>query len=277
MADSRKSYPRGHWLKSEDPNEAMRAYTAQQRLAYSRVKNAFVRELLGDLSGKRVLDYGCGAGFFSVYAAEAGADQVVAVDAEETAVRTARAFARSRGVERVCTFLHREGFPRELADGRMDVVLMKDVIEHVPDDQALLNAAAEALVPGGRLVLSTQNALSLNYLLQGAYHRLWLGNKDWCGWDPTHLRFYTPMSLGQRLEAAGLRAAAWRSVYLIPYHWPGIPGSRRRIIRVNALSWIDRMLGGVFPYNRVGWNIIVGAETSPLVSRRLEMAELSGV
>lgn len=277
MADDRKSYPPEHWLKSEDPSEALHAFANQQRLAYSRIKNAFVRELLGDLSGKRVLDYGCGAGYFSVYAAEAGAGHVVAVDAEETAVRTARALAQSRGVERVCTFLHREGFPRELAEGRMDVILMKDVIEHVVDDQGLLNAAADALVPGGRLVLSTQNSLSLNYLLQGAYHRLWKGNKEWYGWDPTHVRFYTPMSLGEKLATAGLRAAAWRSVYLIPYHWPGIPGSPRRIIRVNALSWIDRMLGGVFPYNRVGWNIIVGAETSPLVPKRFAVAALSGM
>lgn len=269
---NRKSYPPHHWLRSDDPEEVLSAYENQQRLAYSRVKNAFVRELLGDLSGKRILDYGCGTGFFAVYAAEAGAGQVVAIDAEESAVRTARAVAQMRGVGSLCTFLHRDEFPQEFSDGRMDLVLMKDVIEHVKDDQALLNAAAAALVPGGRLVLSTQNSLSLNYLIQGTYHRLWMGNQEWFGWDPTHLRFYTPMSLSAKLTAAGLRPLAWRSVYLIPYHWPGIPGARRQIIRVTPLSWIDRMLGGIFPYNRIGWNIIVGAETAPFVSKRVTVA-----
>lgn len=277
MADRRKSYPSDHWLKSNDADRAIAACMAQQSLAYSRTKNAFVRELLGDLAGKRVLDYGCGPGFFTIYAAEAGAGEVIAVDAEETALSAARAFARAQGVERVCTFLRSDGFPRTLMNGRMDVILMKDVIEHVPDDEALLHAAADALVPSGLLVLSTQNALSLNYLIQGTYHRHWLKDRDWYGWDPTHLRFYTPMSLKRKLIDAGFSASAWRSVYLVPYHWPGIPGSRRRIIRVNALSRIDAMLGAVFPYNRLGWNIIVRAETSPLVPKRLAVAPMPGL
>ncbi len=49
---------------------------------------------MGDLKGKRVIDYGCGAGFFSVYAAQSGAAKVVGVDAEESALATARHFAR---------------------------------------------------------------------------------------------------------------------------------------------------------------------------------------
>ncbi len=148
------------------------------------------------------------------------------------------------------------------------MILMKDVIEHVPDDQALLYAAADAVVPAGKLVLSTQNALSLNYLFQGTYHRNWLGEKDWFGWDPTHIRFYTPMGLDGKLKEAGFSAASWRSVYLIPYKLPGIPGSGKQFLRIDALSWVDRRLGSIFPYNRLGWNIIVSALASPLVMGR---------
>jgi 2-polyprenyl-6-hydroxyphenyl methylase / 3-demethylubiquinone-9 3-methyltransferase len=263
-----KTYPDDHWLKSQDPEKALQAYLEQQNKAYSRVKNAFIRELMGDLNGKRVIDYGCGAGFFSVYAAQSGAAKVVGVDAEESALATARHFARTQDVAHVCSFVQSEQFPSCLGRNVFDVILMKDVIEHVPDDQALLYAAAEAIVPGGKLILSTQNALSLNYLLQGTYHRNWLGDKDWYGWDTTHVRFYTPMGLDGKLKEAGFRSASWRSVYLIPYKLPGIPGSGKQFLRLDALSWVDRRLGSIFPYNRLGWNIIVSALASPLVPER---------
>jgi 2-polyprenyl-6-hydroxyphenyl methylase / 3-demethylubiquinone-9 3-methyltransferase len=141
---------------------------------------------------------------------------------------------------------------------------MKDVIEHVPDDLTLLHKAASALVPGGVLVLSTQNLLSLNYFLEGTFQKLVRGNKEWYGWDETHLRFYTSMSLNKKLKEAGFSNTSWRSVYLIPYKFPAV-GNSGKLLRFDALSYIDGMLGGLFPFNRLGWNIIVRARTSPLV------------
>ncbi len=93
----RKTYPDDHWLRSHDPEKALAAYLDQQSKAYSRAKNAFILELLGDLKGKRFLDYGCGAGMFTVHAALEGAAEVVGVDAEDTALSTAVHFARQEG------------------------------------------------------------------------------------------------------------------------------------------------------------------------------------
>jgi len=61
------------------------------------------------------------------------------------------------------------------------VVLLKDVLEHVLNDQELLNAAAGVSAPGGRMVLSALNALSLNYVIEGTFHRLFRREKKWCG------------------------------------------------------------------------------------------------
>jgi 2-polyprenyl-6-hydroxyphenyl methylase / 3-demethylubiquinone-9 3-methyltransferase len=271
----RKKYPDDHWLRSHDPEKALAAYLDQQSKAYSRAKNAFILELLGDLRGKRFLDYGCGAGMFTVHAALEGASEVVGVDAEETALSTAVHFARQEGVHHLCRFIHSEEFPSFSSGGRFDVILIKDVIEHVPDDQGLLEDAAAAVVPGGQIILSTQNSLSLNYLLQGTYHRVLRKDKEWFGWDETHLRFYTPMSLQKKLQTAGFQSFAWRSVYLIPYKLPPLPSSDKKFVRLNALSWIDKKLGGIFPYNRLGWNIIVKAEASRRVAQRAPLAPLA--
>jgi len=273
MDSGRKLYPEDHWLRSGDTERALEAYLEQQSKAYSRIKNAFVSELLGDLRGKRFLDYGCGGGLFTVYAAKQGAAEVVGVDAEETAVETARYYARTEKVGPICRFLVSEEFPAVFSANRFDVILMKDVIEHVPDDEGLLRRVANAIAPRGRLVLSTQNSLSLNFLIQGTYNRVLLGNKNWLGWDETHLRFYTSMSLSEKLNSAGFTARDWRSVYLIPYKLPPVPGSKKKFTRIDVLSRIDWLLGGVFPYNRLGWNIIVKAEASGLVTQRLSLSD----
>ena len=271
MSAERKSYPDDHWLMNSDPVKVLESYMDQQSKAYSKIKNAFIRELAGDLRGKRVLDYGCGAGLFTAYAASQGARSVVAVDAEETALAAARLLVDREGVSSVCSFVRSDHFPRFAETTRFDLVLLKDIIEHVDDDESLIAAAVAALIPGGKLVLSTQNALSLNYLIEGSYNRLWLGRRDWMGWDPTHVRFYTPMNLGRKLRRAGLRSFSWRSVYLIPHRLPGLPGTGRQFLRLDALTLVDRMLGSIFPYNRLGWNVLVRAHASPLVPSRIRV------
>ncbi len=259
MIADRKQYPPDHWLMSTDAERSLATYLEQQSKVYSRIKNAYVRGLVGDLRGLRVLDYGCGGGMFVVHAASVGAAEVWGVDAEPTVLETARHFARTRGVESVCRFAASDRFPELPESRRFHVIVMKDVLEHVADDLELLTAAARALVPGGRLVVSTQNCLSLNYLLEGFYERIIRRNRDWCGWDPTHLRFYTPMSLESRLRKAGFVVDQWRSVYLIPYKIPLPKESGRQFLRIDGLSWVDRLLGRVFPYSRMGWNILASA------------------
>jgi 2-polyprenyl-6-hydroxyphenyl methylase / 3-demethylubiquinone-9 3-methyltransferase len=261
MTADRKHYPADHWLKSADVEKALKAYLDQQSKVYSRIKNSYVQDLAGDLRGKRVLDYGCGGGMFVVSAALAGASEVWAVDAEKTVLDTARHFAQIKDVEPSCRFVVSPCFPALPSSIRFDVIVMKDVLEHVPDDRGLLEAAAGSLVPGGKLVVSTQNALSLNYLLEGGYEKLVLGNRAWCGWDSTHLRFYTPMNLANKLHNAGFVCDLWRSVYIVPYKFRLPRGAKKQFLRVDGLGWIDRLLGRVFPYNRLGWNIMVRACT----------------
>jgi len=267
-------YPEDHWLRSYDSEKALDFYLEQQSKAYSRVKNDFVTELLGDLKGKRVIDYGCGAGFFCVHAAKAGAVEVVGVDVEDSVLSTARYFAEREGVSRQCVFVRSSGFPSFAFKRGFDVILMKDVIEHASDDHILLEAASRILTPGGILVISTQNSLSINYVIQGTYHRVLRGDKKWFGWDETHLRFYTPVGLAKKLRKVGLECEAWRSVYLVPYKIPRIGTSDKKFYRLDALSWIDRTLGGVFPYNRLGWNVIVRARASRLVKTKIRFGPI---
>lgn len=212
--------------------------------------------MIGDLRGKNFLDYGCGAGLFAVHAARACARRVVGVDAEPAVLGTASYFAGKEGVADRCAWISSERFSDLDSGMRFDVILLKDVIEHVEDDEALLVSARKRLAPGGRLILSTQNALSLNYLTEGVYRRYLRGDKTWFGWDETHLRFYTFFDLRKKMRRAGWNPLAWRSNYLVPHKFPRKRGGFRRF---ESLTRIDLLLGGRFPWNRLGWNLIVKA------------------
>jgi 2-polyprenyl-6-hydroxyphenyl methylase/3-demethylubiquinone-9 3-methyltransferase len=256
-------YAPAHWLRHGRTSEALQAYLDQQAKAYSRVKNHFVGQLLGNLAGQDFLDYGCGGGYFLGWALRNGAARAVGVDAEPGALDIARMLLHGQGLDRGWELLLNETFPQFPADAKFGVILLKDVLEHVPDDLQLLRQAARCLAPGGHLVLASQNSLSLNFLLEGGYRRWLRGQKHWMGWDPTHLRFYTPGRLRRLLARAGLRACQWRSSYLLPHKLPPLPWRPGRYTRIESLTRLDLLWGNVFPFSRLGWCLMVKARIKP--------------
>jgi 2-polyprenyl-6-hydroxyphenyl methylase/3-demethylubiquinone-9 3-methyltransferase len=258
LAHGRLRYDSAHWAREKDQQRALQQYLALGDKAYNRTKFNLFASLAGELKGKRILDYGGGAGILAIPYAKAGAD-VVVVDAERNALQTAEFYAQREGVEDRITLVHSEGFPQFLKKERFDIVLAKDIIEHIPEDEAFVSDLAACQDPGGVLILSTHNSRSLNYAIEGSYQRFWLGNKGWCGWDPTHVRFYNAPALRRILRGAGYRPNRWASAFLVPYNLPSWFFLLRRSIELPSLSRLDLTLGRVFPFNRLGWNVIVRA------------------
>ena len=110
-----------------------------------------VLALLGDVAGMRVLDAGCGPGFYAEALAEAGAS-VTAFDASPDLVRRARLRVGSRADVRLWDLEQPLSW---LSDDRFDLAVMALVIHHVRDRSQALSELHRVLRPGGRLVLST--------------------------------------------------------------------------------------------------------------------------
>lgn len=256
---SELSYPSEHWANEPDPASALaKAETTGVPIINKVETEIFLSLLPGDLSGLRVLDYGCGCGGVSVLCAQRGA-MVTGIDASQCAVQAARLLASREGVEQRCRFHVGTQLLDSEKRSEFNIIMAKDVIEHLHDDAEWLEAVADSLKPNGRLVLSTQNKWSLTYLLEGSYHRLWLGKRDWMGWDPTHVRFYTPKSITHLLKASGFTVERWASMYIVPYdilHWATL---LRLNSTLSSLRYVDYLLGGVFPFSRLGWVIMVRA------------------
>ncbi|MBU4519491.1 MAG: bifunctional 2-polyprenyl-6-hydroxyphenol methylase/3-demethylubiquinol 3-O-methyltransferase UbiG [Gammaproteobacteria bacterium] len=128
---------------------------------------------LASLSGKKVLDVGCGGGILSDSMARKGA-QVTGIDLSTKALRVAQLHALEAGTAGVS---YREVSAEALAaeqPASFDVVTCMEMLEHVPDPASVVRACAELVKPGGWVFFSTinRNPKSFLFAIVGAEYLL---------------------------------------------------------------------------------------------------------
>lgn len=125
------------------------------------------------LSGKRVLDVGCGGGILADAMARHGAE-VLGIDLATKALKVAQLHAleaQTKGVE------YREISAEALAaeePGSFDVVTCMEMLEHVPDPSLVVQACSQLVKPGGHVFFSTinRNAKAFLFAIVGAEYVL---------------------------------------------------------------------------------------------------------
>ena len=121
----------------------------------------FIDEAVG-LNGKRVLDVGCGGGILSESMAEKGAD-VVAIDLGEKALKVAKLHQLESGSKVDYQLIAVETLASQ-QPASFDVVTCMEMLEHVPDPAAIIDACAKLVKPGGSVFFSTINRNPKAYL-----------------------------------------------------------------------------------------------------------------
>jgi SAM-dependent methyltransferase len=158
---------------------------------------AFIRR---HRDGGRLLDVGCAYGFFlqeakphfEVSGIELAED--AAASCRRAGLNVASGIADAATLQRL---------------GPMDVIVLLDVIEHLPDPRATLRLCAGHLRPGGIIVLTTGDFSSLYARLAGTHWRLMT--------PPQHLWFFTPDSM------RGLAGALGLTVESLDHPWKLVP------------------------------------------------------
>jgi SAM-dependent methyltransferase len=112
-----------------------------------------------DLTGKRVLDVGCGRGELCILMAQLDAAEVVGVELSEQGAELARATLRRADGDLPVEFRSYGGDLHELGAERFDAVVSKDSFEHYgaypgsPTADEMVRDMASLLVDGGLLVI----------------------------------------------------------------------------------------------------------------------------
>ncbi len=172
------------------------------RPPYMRARLDFLLERVP--AGARVLDVGCGEGWFTAALGEANRE-AVGIDVAEEPLRRARTREPGLDLRRVPA----EGAWPSLPDVSFDAVWAGEVIEHVADTASWLSEVRRVLRSGGALVLSTPAHELLTRLALGLSGRAFAAH-----FDPRsdHLRFYTRRTLVALLEDFGFERIQTRAV-----------------------------------------------------------------
>jgi 2-polyprenyl-6-hydroxyphenyl methylase/3-demethylubiquinone-9 3-methyltransferase len=156
---------------------------------------------MAGLAGKPVIDVGCGGGLLTEAMAMRGA-QVTGIDMGKAPLSVARLHLHESGL----TVEYRKATAEQMADelpGRFDVVTCMEMLEHVPDPAATIQALAQLVTEQGNVFLSTINRNPKAYLFAviGAEYLLRLlprGTHDYA-------RFIKPSEMEAWARKAGLQ------------------------------------------------------------------------
>jgi 2-polyprenyl-6-hydroxyphenyl methylase / 3-demethylubiquinone-9 3-methyltransferase len=151
----------------------------------------------------RVLDIGCGRGFYlPLYAALNATATGVELDP------VPRAMAEQRARETGATILAAQAEALPFPDASFEAVVMSEILEHLDEPVAALTEARRVLVPGGLLLVTVPHADypffwdPLNFTLEALFGRK-IRKGPFAGIWANHVRLYRPTDLRASVEKAG--------------------------------------------------------------------------
>jgi SAM-dependent methyltransferase len=173
--------------------------------AYWKWCDARLLPLLAGLpKSAKILELGCGPGYFLEYMRNRGYSDSRGIDISEEQVALAREKRLAAEVDDVFAAL-------DAAAGALDAVVGIDLLEHFSKDEGLrlCDAIRRGLRPGGRVIFRTPNgsALLAGPIVYG---------------DLTHMAIYNESSLGQLLAFAGYERISFHETGPIPKNVFGV-------------------------------------------------------
>ncbi len=166
----------------------------------------------GGLTGKSILDVGCGGGILAEAMALQGG-VVTGVDMGREPLQVARLHALEQGVEVKYQLSTAEALAESMPE-HFEIVTCMEMLEHVPDPASVVNACARLCKPGGDLFFSTINRNAKSWLLMilGAEYLMRMVPKG----THKHGKFIRPAELSCYAERAGLQLKQMRGVIYNP-------------------------------------------------------------
>jgi 2-polyprenyl-3-methyl-5-hydroxy-6-metoxy-1,4-benzoquinol methylase len=121
---------------------------------YSKIAKRRYRRILPEKKDAAIADAGCGAGHFLYFLQKEGYFDLIGIDSSEEQL----AVARKAGIHNLLRADLFEYLPK--CGRSFDMIIANDIIEHLNKDETIrfLDLVYGALLPGGRVLVSTLNA-----------------------------------------------------------------------------------------------------------------------
>lgn len=179
-------------------------------------RRRLIREALGARPGERILDVGCGPGFYVAELLEDVGAEGFIVGVDRSPQMLALAGSRTEGHGNV--ELHEaDAKSLPVADGSFDAAVSVQVLEYVPDIAAALAEVHRALRPGGRAVLWDVDWATVSWHSRDAARM----ERVLRTWDEHLAHVSLPSTLAPLLRSAGFEdvhadAYAFATIELVP-------------------------------------------------------------
>jgi len=180
--------------------------------AINPLRLGWIRQHVGSLSGKKILDVGCGGGILSESMAQEGAE-VTGIDLADKSLKVARLHGLESGIKVDYQLISAEAMAAR-HPGEFDVVTCMEMLEHVPDPGSIVQACATLVKPGGWVFFSTinRNPKSFLFAIIGAEYVLRLLPRGTHNFES----FIKPSELAAAVRQSGLSAHAFAGMEYNP-------------------------------------------------------------
>jgi 2-polyprenyl-6-hydroxyphenyl methylase / 3-demethylubiquinone-9 3-methyltransferase len=173
-----------------------------------------IEHIEGGLTGKQVLDVGCGGGILAEAMAKAGG-VVTGIDLADKSLKVAKLHSLESGVSVNYESISAEDLALR-NPGQFDVVTCMEMLEHVPDPSATVRACATLVKPGGWVFFSTlnRNPKSFLFAIIGAEYVLRLLPRGTHRWQS----FIKPSELAEAARLAKLTPTGFKGMLYNPFN-----------------------------------------------------------
>src|SRR3989344_9019186 len=124
-----------------------------------------ILKLVGNISGKRILDVGCARGYLGRIIREKG-NYVAGIEISSEAANEAR-----KVLDEVHVMNIEQSWPESLQRESFDVAIIAEVLEHLFDPKQVVLEIAKVLKPNGSLIITTPNFMTWTNRLQFLFGR----------------------------------------------------------------------------------------------------------
>ena len=210
-------------------------YSTTKRLS-CRIANQRITDAILDIAmirGKRVIDIGCGDGTYTIELLQAGAGEVVGVDAAESAVECAR--GKAKGLNKI--FFHTADiYSLGEPEKRYDIAILRGILHHLYEVEKAIRCISNV---ADEIIVLEPNGYNPALKILEKFSRYHVEHEE---------KSYSPSKLNQWFESTGGTVVDSRYIGFVPMFCPDFMAKSLKLVEpiVEAIPGVRNICCGQY-------------------------------